>query len=194
MDHPAADTDPSLIAGLAGPAAEPAAWERFAARYGPQVRGWCRAWGLQPADADDVTQDVMVEVARQVGRYRRQRVGSFRRWLRTVARGAYSDYVAAARRQARAAAAPLLAPAAADDLLARLEHEYDLELAERAMARVRERVADSTWTMFDRTALGGETGAAVAAELGVVVGSVYAARSKVQRLIREEVARLDAGG
>jgi DNA-directed RNA polymerase specialized sigma24 family protein len=43
-----------------------AAWNEFVERYGRRIYGWCRQWGLQEADAEDVTQDVLLRLARKM--------------------------------------------------------------------------------------------------------------------------------
>ena len=40
-----------------------AAWSEFVARYGPRILQWCRGWGLQESDAQDVTQDVLLKLS-----------------------------------------------------------------------------------------------------------------------------------
>src|SRR2546429_6346288 len=48
-------------------------WRRLADLYGPLVYGWCRGRGLQPADAEDVLQEVFLTVASRIGDFRRER-------------------------------------------------------------------------------------------------------------------------
>jgi len=67
--------------------ADPAAWEEFVRRYGPRIHAWCRGWGLQDADAQDVTQDVLLEIARKVRDFHFDPTRSFRAWLKTLAHG-----------------------------------------------------------------------------------------------------------
>ena len=57
------DTRASLLVRLRDDPGDQAAWALFVRRYGPMVGGWCRHWGLQPADADDVTQVVLLKLA-----------------------------------------------------------------------------------------------------------------------------------
>ena len=78
-----------------------------------------------------------------------------------------------------------------DDLLARLDAAFDRELLALAAARVRERVAPQTWEAFRLTALDGLSGAAAAARIPMEVGQVYVAKRRVQKLLQEEIARLE---
>jgi RNA polymerase sigma-70 factor (ECF subfamily) len=78
-----------------------------------------------------------------------------------------------------------------EELLVRIEAEYDLELLETASRRVRKRVETHTWQAFRLLAVEGLSGREAAEQLGMKLGSVFAARSKVQRMVREEVESLD---
>jgi RNA polymerase sigma-70 factor (ECF subfamily) len=80
---------------------------------------------------------------------------------------------------------------AREDLAARLEDAFDLERLEVAQARVRERVEPHTWEAFRLTALDGKSGAEAAAFLHMQVGTVFKAKSKVQRMLREEIELLE---
>ncbi len=73
-------TRESLLAGLEG--GQSIAWARVAEVYGPSVKAWCRKSGLQLAEADDVSQEVLVAVITNFADYRRKYpCRSFRKWL-----------------------------------------------------------------------------------------------------------------
>ena len=170
------------------------AWAAFVDRYGRKVYAWCRRWGLQEADSRDVTQNVLLELSRQMSAFDYRPGGSFRGWLKTIAHRAWCDFLTARRRLGAGAddaiLAALAAPAAGDDLLARVEEECDRELLDEAMARVRLRVRPHTWDAFVLTALEGKSGAEAAEQLGMKVGTVWVARSKVQKMLQDEVRRM----
>src|SRR5689334_18750036 len=77
--------------------ANPAAWGAFVDRYGPKIFLWCRKWGVQEADAENVTQEVLMKLFQKIQQYRPDR-GGFRGWLKTVSRHALADYLAAQAR------------------------------------------------------------------------------------------------
>ncbi len=56
-------TNASLLRRVRVDAADQAAWSEFVNRYGGQVYAWCRKWHMQEADAQDVTQTVLVKLA-----------------------------------------------------------------------------------------------------------------------------------
>jgi WD40 repeat protein len=56
---PEARTSPTLLGRLRRSPADQAAWAEFVDRYGPRIYAWCRHWGLQEADAQDVAQAVL---------------------------------------------------------------------------------------------------------------------------------------
>jgi RNA polymerase sigma-70 factor (ECF subfamily) len=185
-------THPSLLERLRHDPTDQEAWRQFVARYGPHIYGWCRHWHLQDADAEDVTQTVLTILAVRMKTFAYDPALRFRGWLRTVTRHAWSAFVES--RGNAPAAAPLRqleTVEAGDDLVRRLQEQFDGELLQRAMANVQGRVAPHTWTAFRRLALQGRPAAAVAAELGLKVATVYVARSKVQRMLRSEVERLE---
>jgi RNA polymerase sigma-70 factor (ECF subfamily) len=83
---------------------------------------------------------------------------------------------------------------AREDLASKLEQAFDLELLEAAMARVRLRVAPHTWEAFRLMAFEALPVAEVAARVRMQVAMVYVAKSKVQEMLRREVAKLETGG
>ena len=192
-------TSATLLARLRDPAADPQAWAEFVRRYGPLVYRWCRHWNLQEADAQDVTQDVLARLVVRLRDFEYDPAGSFRAYLKTVAGFVWRDLLQRRRKAGvgtgdTAHQERLGAVAARDDLARRLDEEFDRELLERASERVRARVEPGTWEAFRLTALEGVPGAAAAARLGVGVYAVFQAKSRVRRMLRDEVAALEAGG
>src|SRR5262249_32284272 len=69
------------------------AWERFVWRYRPMICGWCREWGLQGADAEDVAQDVLAKLTEKLGQFHYDPSRCFRAWLKTITQRAWSDEI-----------------------------------------------------------------------------------------------------
>ena len=61
------------------------------------------------------------------------------------------------------------------------------ELAHRALELMKTDFETQTWTAFIRTAVDGQTAGDVAAELGMSVGAVYVAKSRVLHRLRSEL-------
>ena len=95
-------TRASLLARLRQAPADQAAWGEFVERYGRKLYGWCRHWGLQEADAQDVAQDVLVRLAGKMRGFDYDSSRSFRAWLKTLARHALSDFCDARQKMAAA--------------------------------------------------------------------------------------------
>jgi RNA polymerase sigma factor (sigma-70 family) len=171
------------------------AWGEFVRRYGPQVYCWCRHWHLQEADAEDVTQTVMLKLGEKLRTFHYDSARSFRAYLKTLARYAWCDFLADRPRAVNGDSDvrdQLGKVEAGDDLARRLDEQFDREVLAEAGARVRQRVEPHTWRAFELTAVEGSSGAAAAGQLGVTVVTVFKAKSKVQKMLREEVARLEA--
>jgi RNA polymerase sigma-70 factor (ECF subfamily) len=62
-----------------------AAWSEFNERYGRKIYGWCRHWHLQQADAEEVTQEVLLKLIQKLRTFRFDPARSFRAWPKTVA-------------------------------------------------------------------------------------------------------------
>jgi RNA polymerase sigma-70 factor (ECF subfamily) len=190
------DTSLALLARLRGEVPDAPAWEQFVRRYGPRVVDWCRRWGLQRADAEDVCQDVLLRVARQMRAFEYQQGKSCRAWFKTLTRRALSEWFEAARRPGRGTGhssiqAVLDSVEARADLIARVEAEFDLELLEVAADRVKSRVDPSTWEAFHLTAVEGFSGAEAAERTRLKVANVFVAKGRVQKMLKEELSTLE---
>jgi RNA polymerase sigma-70 factor (ECF subfamily) len=199
MDDPTAVTRASLLSRLRGAPHDPSAWDDFVGRYGPRIMAWCRRWGLQETDAQDVSQEVLVLLAVKLRTFVYDPSRGFRAWLKLLTRHAWSDFLAERRRPGAGSGGSgmldqLHSVEARDDLERRLEETFDLELFEIAKTRVRTRVAPRTWEAFEMTAIEGLSGAETAQRLGMQIAAVFMAKSNVKKMIQEEIVLLDRAG
>jgi RNA polymerase sigma factor (sigma-70 family) len=172
------------------------AWGEFVEHYGGKIYTWCRKWNLQEADAQDVTQNVLLKLAQKLREFSYDPTRSFRAWLKTLTRHALSDYLESQHRPGLGSgdsnvAGMLHSVEAREDLVKHLEAEFDREVFEEAMARVRLRVAPQTWSAFTLTALNGLSGSEAASRIPMQVAQVFVAKRRVQKMLQAEIAKLD---
>ena len=189
-------TRASLLARLGDPQ-DRAAWQQFVQLYGSLVYGFARQRGLQDADAADLTQEVFLAVARAMGRWRYDpQLGSFRGWLYGLTRHKIARFLQRRHLQpigsgdTNAQQRLDEEPSPGDDLEADWEHEYQQQLFRLAAAQVQENFTPTTWQAFWRTAVEGQSAAAVAAELALSVGAVYVARSRVLARLAQQIEQM----
>jgi RNA polymerase sigma-70 factor (ECF subfamily) len=171
-------------------APDEAAWARFVHLYSPLLYRWARQAGLDEADAGDLVQDVFVILLKELPRFDLDPAHSFRAWLKTVVLNRWRNLV---KRQARAPARPgdvfqndVSAP---DDSLFE-EQEYRRQLLGQALQGLRDEFQTATWKAFHKHGLNGRPAAEVAAELGMTVGAVYAAKCRVLGRLRQHLRGL----
>ncbi|MCA9178196.1 MAG: sigma-70 family RNA polymerase sigma factor [Planctomycetales bacterium] len=193
---PAAGELPSLSTSLLQrvQAMQPDAWARLVQVFSPIVYRWCRQWGLTSHDSADVVQEVFVSVARGIGRFERQaEQGSFRTWLATICRNRIRDHWRRAGRGPQAAGGT----AALRDLQNLEELELSITetqltglLPARLLAMIEAEFEPHTWQAFWRTTIDGQSPREVADQLGIQVATVYQAKSRVLRKLRQRLDEL----
>jgi RNA polymerase sigma factor (sigma-70 family) len=188
-------TRPSLLVRIRDPR-NAQAWSEFVDVYAPLVYGFARKHHLQDADAADLTQEVLRAVAGAVGRlnYDPER-GSFRGWLFTVVRNKLRNFLTRKGRHCTgsgdSAAQDLLnsVPASTED-----SSVWDLEYEKRvfgwAAKQVRGGFAESTWQAFWLTAVEGKEPKEAANALGITIGAVYIAKSRVLTRLKKKIEQL----
>jgi len=165
--------------------ADPEACEHFVRLYRPIVYARCVRMGLQAADAEDVTHEVLLRVLNNLDHFERQRTGSFRRYLATAVRSGVLDLLRSrARVHERQVGSGLEAiaarPAEPDEITAAEVHQSAVEL-------LREQYGGSEKTLEAvRLRLVAKMPAKqVGALLGMTEGAVNTATCRMKKLIRE---------
>lgn len=167
------------------------AWVRLCQLYAPCIYHWVRQCGLQDEDAADISQDVFASVARATGEFREDDSNStFRGWLWMITRNKIRDHFR--KQHGVVAAGGSAAQLQMQNLPDGLDGFVDIaaehrHLAQRALALIETDFEARTWQAFLRTAVEGEPASRTAEELGMSVGSVYVAKSRVLQRLRSEL-------
>ena len=192
MDEPPA-TRRSLIVKLRDPA-DTDAWCEFVTLYEPLIYRLARRKGLQDADARDLCQEVFRTVAQAIERWDLDPArGSFRGWLSRIARNLLVNFLTRRPYRLRGSGSTSVQdlleaqPAQDPSATALFEAEYRRRLFRWAADQARGEFATTTWQAFWQTAVEGRPPRDVAAELGLSVGAVYIARSRVLARLRRRI-------
>jgi RNA polymerase sigma-70 factor (ECF subfamily) len=189
------ETSVSLLERLAGTPTDDD-WRRLLDLYQPLLRAWMARAGVAASDADDLIQEVLLVVFREVAAFEHRRPGAFRAWLRTILANRIRTYF---RDRQRAPQAPggseflerLAELEAADsELSEQWDREHDQFVAGQAMQRVRGDFSPTTWEAFNRYVLNGVPAAQVAQELELTLNAVLLARGRVLKRLRHELGGL----
>jgi RNA polymerase sigma-70 factor (ECF subfamily) len=184
----------SLIVRLRDPAAT-GSWREFVALYEPLVFRIARRQGLQDADAQDLCQDVFSALARSIDRWDPAR-GSFRAWLSQITRNLLINMLARGQQLARGSGSTSIQellqtqPADNPSATAVFDSEYRKRLFQWAAQQIRGEFSPSTWQAFWQTAVDGRPPGEVAGALGLSLGALYVARSRVLSRIKRRIEQL----
>lgn len=186
------DTSHSLLELLCEPS-DPQAWDRLIGVYTPFLRSYLRKQQLLPvADVDDLVQEVLLTMARELPQFQHNgNPGAFRSWLRMIVVNRLRHFWRTRQQQPQAVGG--------SDFLKRLdeledqasnishvwEQEHNLYTMRTLMELVRPRFAEQTWQAFRRQVMDGESVETVMAETGLSANSVYVAKFRVLRALRQ---------
>jgi RNA polymerase sigma-70 factor (ECF subfamily) len=166
-----------------------ASWARFTALYTPLLYSWARRLVAQPDDAADLVQDVFTAVVRRLPELRYDPDKSFRAWLRTLLLNRWRTNCR------RPAPAPLAADPAREDpgpasLDEQDEADYRRYLLRQTLSLLRSEFSPTFWSAFEEHVLAGRPAEEVAAQLRISPGTVYVAKSRIFKRLRQELAGL----
>ncbi len=172
-------------------------WNRLVELYAPLLRVWLRKYDVQASDADDLVQEVLMVVSKELKSFDHSgRPGAFRSWLRTILVHRLRNFWRAQGRRPQARGD--------SDIERRLEQledpasemseiwnrQHDRHVARQLLAMTESSFEPTTWKAFCRVALDGDRPDVVAKELKISLNAVFTAKSHVLRRLRQEVEGL----
>jgi len=206
--RPAADAIPtrySLLSRLKD-WGDQESWKDFFETYWRLIYNFAVKSGLTDAEAQDVVQETVLCVAKDIEKFKRDRdLGSFKSWLRnmthwriadqlkkrgpvTLPRQASHDNVTAAEFREGLETIEEKSEAGLEALW---EEEWQVNLFEAALARVRRQVKEEYYQMFDLYVLKEWPATKVARTLQTNIGQVYLAKHRVSSMIKKELRALE---
>jgi RNA polymerase sigma-70 factor (ECF subfamily) len=161
------------------------------------IRAWLRRYDVQDSDANDLVQDVLLAVSKDLSKFEHAgHPGAFRGWLKTILINRLRKFWRARDRRPQARGDSDI-----DARLAQLDNpasemsqvwnrEHDQYVLRQLMALAEPHFEPNTWKAFRRVALEGGKPDAVAQEMGISLNAVCLAKSRVIRRLRQEAAGL----
>lgn len=190
------DTSFSLLEQL-GDDSHGAAWDRLVELYSPLLRVWLGRYAVQVADMDDLVQDVLLVLMRELPGFRHnQRAGAFRSWLRQILVNRLRDFWRSRQYRPMATGESDIQrqlDSLADDgsgVSQMWNREHDAFVMKKLLESVEPQFEPKTWLAFRRQVVEGVRADTVAAELSITLGAVYMAKSRVLNALRRESAGL----
>ena len=175
------------------------AWLTFVAAYAPVIYRFLLKQGVQDADALDVSQDVLVSVAADIGKFEpcEDRSGSFRKWLFTIVRSRMIDHRRRGKKQpcgsgdSRVEQVLSEISAAGDGLEEQWASGYFETVFHAAANQVRADFQPSTWQAFWRTTFEDEAPANRRGGYRPDPEAVYLAKRRVLLRIQKQIDYLE---
>jgi RNA polymerase sigma-70 factor (ECF subfamily) len=193
-------TDLSLLERMGDSRYRADAWAVFVNRYTQLFFFWFRHWGVNIDDMEDVLQDSIVRVFKDLKYFDRRRQGSFRAWLKALAENSWRQLIEDADRQLAARKSisirvenwRLLSTKIAEDQLLKLFDTWATqELIELAQANVRRRIHQETWQTYAAVTFENRPIEELEATLGIPANTIYSRVFRVRKMLREEMDLLD---
>jgi RNA polymerase sigma factor (sigma-70 family) len=177
-------------------------WGEFMGIYRKLIFGFAVKAGLSENEAEEVVQETMISVAKTIKEFQyNPKRCSFKSWLRHLAQKRIVDCYRKRSRETllnetrhtgsvRTPAIERVPDPAALDLDAAWEAEWEKELLDAAIARVKAEVSPEQYQIFDFYVLKKMSVGKVAAALGTSATRIYLSKHRISRLIKQEVGRL----
>ena len=186
------ETSLSLLSRLTG-SPEPESWNRLVELYSPLLKAWLRKYDVQPSDADDLVQEVLLAVSKDLSKFEHGgQPGAFRGWLKAILVNRLRKFWRARDRrpQARGDSDIDARLAQLDDPASEMSQiwnrQHDQYVLRQLLALAEPHFEPNTWKAFCRVALDGAKPDVVAQELDISLNAVCLAKSRVLRRLRQE--------
>ena len=178
-------------------------WQEFFDTYWKLIYGVAIRAGLTDAEAQDVVQETVIQVAKKIPEFKYDpAVGSFKQWLLHTTRWRIGDQI---RRRlptnepftqppadtAETATVERLPTPAPLDMETVWDEEWERNIFEAAIEKVKREVSAKQYQIFDLYVIKKWPVQKVARTLGINIGRVYLAKHRVTGLLKKEIKKLE---
>jgi RNA polymerase sigma-70 factor (ECF subfamily) len=156
-----------------------------------------RKYDVQDSDADDLVQEVLLAVSKDLGKFDHGgQPGAFRGWLKAILVNRLRNFWRTRDRRPQARGHSDIGESLAelDDPASEItqiwNQQHDQYVLRQLLALAEPHFAPSTWKAFCRVALDGARADVVAKELELSLNAVFIAKSRVLSRLRQEAEGL----
>ena len=173
------------------------AWNQLDRLYTPLIHGWLSRQNVLGADREDLAQDVLLVVLRKLPQFEHNhRPGAFRNWLRRITLNCLRDFWRTKKIRPISdgdtsfeMALDQLADESSD-ICRKWNEDHDRIVTRQLLDQIQPQFEPATWSAFEQVAIREKPAQQVATELGVSIGTVYKAKSRVLARLREAASGL----
>lgn len=182
-------------------------WQDFFDTYWKLIYGVAIKGGLTPPEAEDIVQDTIVSVAKHMPTFQYDSsIGSFKTWLFNMTRWRMIDYLrkkhqtpSASSRHRADHSEPTeeethtihrLMDPASKELYALWTREWDANLLDTAVAKIKRRVDPEKYQIFNFYVNKGWPVEKVAKHFDLTVDQVYLVKHRIADMIKDELRRI----
>jgi len=171
-------------------------WKDFFDTYWRLIYSVARKSGLTEVESQEVVQETIISVAKHIHKFRHDRkLGSFKGWLRNLTRWRIADQLRKRTRLTPDAKTPEVNELELSELVPdqpdgnsdlRWEKEWQTNLLQAAIDRVKLRIPEEQYQIFDLQVLRQWPVSRITSTLQVSAARVYLAKFRVAALIKKE--------
>lgn len=201
IEESRANTNLSLLERLGDSRLRDTAWKEFIGHYSRLFFVWFNEWHVDPFEMEDVLQETLVRVLGSLKSFERQRQGSFRSWLRTIAHHSWRTLSQdSLRHMAQRETNPdrlqnwagLCSQNAENSLIQLFDSWATEELLSLAQNRVRHRVDEETWATYQKIVLEDVPAKQLIATQNLRANVIYSRVFRVKRMLKAELIALES--
>lgn len=170
---------------------DPDAWARFLKLYKKLILFWIKEYNVPHVDSDDVLQDVMVTLSKQIVKFKKGETGKFRNWLRTIVCSRAMDYHN--KNKVNRKKVPLSTVSkipdpkfSVDKITVEQEVKEKKILSQQILTMLKDTCSPAHLKAFELVTVKGMSSKDVAQQLNMTPDNVRQINCRIRKMIREE--------
>ena len=166
-------------------------WYEFVAVYKQFIECWLSKQGVQPDDAEDIRQEVLSVVLRDIGSFQHNgRTGAFRNWLRTITSNRLREHWRSRKKHRNADGVDIEQLAqklgdATSDVSRIWNKQHDQHMLEHLLLRISKQFKPESVSAFRLVAIEQQPIEQVSEELNLTINAIRIAQSRILRALRK---------
>ena len=166
-------------------------WYEFVTIYNRFIERWLLRQGVQPMDAEDIRQEVLSVVLREIRKFEHNgRTGAFRSWLRKITANRVREFWRSRKRQRTAEEADLEHLAeqlndATSEVSRIWNEQHDQQMLEHLLLRISKQFKPESVNAFRLVAIEQQPIEQVSEDLNLTINAIRIAQSRILRALRK---------